>query len=180
MLLENIISTNEKDFYMYSLEIFEMYVITYLLVLLISVFLQDFFVTVYFIIHFHLLRNYTGGFHFNKKKQCISFTVIIMSIIPIILKIRIVHFCNYMFFVLSGIFLLLNAKFCPVVSKNKMIDELGKKRIRKKAMFMLIFLCIEYLLVKNLILKNLLIACLLLNIVNIVIGKFFELNLRKN
>ena len=75
MLEENMISADDKDWYIYSLQIVTEKIIGYSIILLAAVLFDCFFQTVGFLLVLSGIRKYCGGFHFKHFWSCFLFSV---------------------------------------------------------------------------------------------------------
>lgn len=75
MLCENMISEEETEWFLYSVQIVIEKVLGYASILLLSVLFDCFFQTIGFILVFSGIRKYSGGFHMKKSWTCYVFSI---------------------------------------------------------------------------------------------------------
>jgi len=77
MIKRKILTSEKKDYYAYILEGMIEKIITYSILIMISIIMHVTIPTLFFMLFFFSLRERTGGFHFNSFLKCLISTIII-------------------------------------------------------------------------------------------------------
>lgn len=75
MLQEKMISTEDKKWYIYSLQLIIEKIVSYSTILLLAMIFGFFFQTIGFLLVFSVIRKYSGGFHFKHFWSCYLFSI---------------------------------------------------------------------------------------------------------
>lgn len=172
----------DEDVFNYGMLVLNQYLIYFAIVIPISICYGMLFELAIFILVFIPLRKNLGGFHFENKKLCTLFSVLITFLILLLSQkvifnnIVIIFFC-YLFF------LVITIKIKTVDHKNKKLDEKEKEKFSVKAIyiecmyFILIIICI--FLNRN-ILSNILFFSNFFMVLSICLAYYKRLKEKKN
>ena len=147
LLRKKTIRNEEKDIYVYGVELIISSIINLLICLIISLLCEDFANGLVFFISFSSLRRFTGGFHSKSFLRCnIIFAVIVVIALSINRYLSDV-FDYAVFSVLLTVFtLLIIVLFSPVYNDNKKLTEQERKQfLLKSVLAYLIHILIYYL-----------------------------------
>lgn len=147
LLRKKTIRNEEKDIYVYGVELIISSIINLLICLIISLLFEDFANGLVFFISFSSLRRFTGGFHSKSFLRCnIIFAVIVVIALSINRYLSDV-FDYAVFSVLLTVFtLLIIVLFSPVYNDNKKLTEQERKQfLLKSVLAYLIHILIYYL-----------------------------------
>lgn len=147
LLRKKTIRNEEKDIYVYGVELIISSIINLLICLIISLLFEDFANGLVFFISFSSLRRFTGGFHSKSFLRCnIIFAVIVVIALSINRYLSDV-FGYAVFSVLLTVFtLLIIVLFSPVYNDNKKLTEQERKQfLLKSVLAYLIHILIYYL-----------------------------------
>ena len=134
ILLKNkIIEIEDRDIYIYGLEIILSTIVTTLILLFTGIILNKLILTLVFILVFMILRPYSGGYHAEKFMGCffISFGIYIIEIITTLLiaeKYKIT--LGILFALVSTILIFI---FSPVENSNNPLTLEEKRKYKKKS-----------------------------------------------
>lgn len=85
MVKKDILNFEKRDYYAYSLEVMIEKIITYSILIMISIFMHVVIPTIFFMVFFFSLRERTGGYHLNSFFSCLIGTLVIyISMITVI------------------------------------------------------------------------------------------------
>lgn len=137
--LNNIINEEEKEIYVYGLQLIISTVIGITLIASLGLFLNIFVKSLIFLISFIWIRMYSGGYHASSYIKCnLTFvTVYLMT-----MAITIITPPNYIMIaslVMISLTLYIILKYAPVDHENKRLSD-EQKRINKKITLQLLFL----------------------------------------
>lgn len=135
MVNTNIVEYEDKECYIYGLELLLSKIIVLCAIALIALITQLIIPSIVFTFLYLLLRQYTGGFHCQKAEMCIILSIIIYIIFVSIFKFDLIH---------SEISLLTGSiasyisivVFSPLADANKEIDENERKKYRRISIFL--------------------------------------------
>lgn len=147
LLRKKTIRNEEKDIYVYGVELIISSIINLFICLIISLLFEDFANGLVFFISFSSLRRFTGGFHSKSFLRCnIIFAVIVVIALSINRYLSDV-FDYAVFSVLLTVFtLLIIVLFSPVYNDNKKLTEQERKQfLLKSVLAYLIHILIYYL-----------------------------------
>ena len=147
LLRKKTIRNEEKDIYVYGVELIISSIINLLICSIISLLFEDFANGLVFFISFSSLRRFTGGFHSKSFLRCnIIFAVIVVIALSINRYLSDV-FDYAVFSVLLTVFtLLIIVLFSPVYNDNKKLTEQERKQfLLKSVLAYLIHILIYYL-----------------------------------
>ncbi|MCX7714501.1 MAG: accessory gene regulator B family protein [Clostridia bacterium] len=133
----DIIKEDDIEVYAYGLEILLSSVLNVLAVLLISVFVSQFWGTIAFLIAFIPLRTYAGGYHADTHLSCflILLCVYIMDLAVVLFMPEQIKLYLFVFGIAFS--LLLIVLFAPLDDENKPITETEREKYRKVSIFIL-------------------------------------------
>lgn len=124
------IERNDKDLYIYGLQLIISSLIGIATILCICIILNKFIDSIIFLLCFIILRNYCGGYHANSYLKCNLYfigifiiTELIIMFTPIILiePISVVIFCTSLYILV---------KYAPVDNVNKKLSKIQKDKSR--------------------------------------------------
>lgn len=122
-----IISIENIDAYAYGLELFFFKFIFYILVLILSLLSNTFFVSMLFVLIYLGLRQYSGGYHCKTSEMCM-----VVSLLIYLILICMYLFCIDEIAIVLEIFSILSciviSIFAPVENKNKILDKTEKRK----------------------------------------------------
>lgn len=176
LLNSNVIDHDDLEIYEYGLEIFKLYMYTFSIILVISWLANTYIETLLFFLNFLMIRVYSGGLHLSSKYLCLTTSVFIFLAFPLIFKFYIFTYSIFDLPVIILMFGIIN-KYCPVPSQNKLLNNTQSKLFRKKNYIALFIMGIELVLcvyLKQYVFNNLILGSLLINIVNIMLGHYFN------
>ena len=132
VLLENygIIETSNIEVYAYGLELFFMKTGLYLIVLCLSLITHSLIISLFFVIAYIALRQYTGGFHCSTALRCILVSLLMFNIMVVIYKINL-HFIFDILFLMSVCGLIVIIVHSPIESPNKPLTLMEARRYRR-------------------------------------------------
>ncbi|MEE0511410.1 MAG: accessory gene regulator B family protein [Peptococcaceae bacterium] len=129
MIDGNIINSKEKKIYFYGLTIFFSFTTNIVAFLMAAKILGLFINCLFFLTAFIPLRLFAGGYHANTKIYCYTLSIITYSVFFILLKSPLVNL-SIMILITSILSLLIIAKNCPMIHKNRLISNYEFKRYK--------------------------------------------------
>ena len=85
MVMKKILISEKRDLYAYILEVMIEKIITYSILIILSIIMHVTIPTIFFMVFFFSLRERTGGFHFNSFSKCLISTLVIYFLINTVL-----------------------------------------------------------------------------------------------
>lgn len=124
-----------RDVYLFALQTIVVYIINIGSGVIIGVFMGELFYCVIFLLAFILLRQEAGGYHAPGWKSCyfLSCGILILTLLWIKAELIYQEYITGTAAFISGMNVLF---FAPLEDKNKPLEELQKKAVRKKARIM--------------------------------------------
>lgn len=133
----NIIYEEDKEIYLYGLQLIISTVIGIALIMLLGILINKIYLSIAFLISFISIRMYSGGYHANSYLKC-NLTLIALYLLTIsatmftpttyIIKTSLIM-------TISTIYIII--KFAPVDNKNKRLTENQKKKNKQITLFIL-------------------------------------------
>lgn len=175
LIKSNVINDEDLNVYEYGLEIFKLYTFTLVMIFIISLLTDTFFETILLFLNFLIIRIYSGGLHLNSKYLCLLFSVFCFVVFPLIFKYYYFNpILNFPAIMLLGFII---TKYCPIQSKNKVIDDEQCELFKKKnyiALFSIVIELIIFYCLKQYIYSNVVTGSLLMNTINILLGHYIN------
>ncbi len=155
-----ILEEDKKVTYVFGYQLLIGKIISGILMILIAGIMGTYWEMLLFMAAFIPLRQYAGGFHFEKAEVCITFSALVSVIIAIGFKELFYTIPLYVWIgvvIVSGIFIW---KLGPVDTKNKRLDDIEKK----------VYACRTKIVLAVELLIFVISVCLQIQMVNIVIS----------
>lgn len=143
LLLVNhhIISNEDRENYIYGLELFLPKAAFYLTIIVISIVTRTILVSTLFILMYMGLRRYTGGFHCKTAEMCLLFSTLIYLIMIFLYLFNQIEI-KYGLMITSIISLIIISVFSPVENKNRPLDNEEQNKYRVKAIIIAIIILV--------------------------------------
>jgi len=143
MIKKKILMSEKRDYYAYILEVMIEKIITYSVLVIISIIMNVAIPTLFFMVFFFSLRERTGGFHFNSFLKCLISTLIIYLLMNTVLITFFLSHENSLYVTL-GISVLIIMYIANVNNPNLGLDEEEILDCKKSARYIVIveMLCI--------------------------------------
>lgn len=140
LITNKIIDIEERDIYIYGIELLISTLLTFISILILAFFIGELVSAVIFLLIHFLLKSYTGGYHANYYYQCYIYSIL-NFIILIIAKTRILlAYKPVVALALLVISIMIIFKYAPVTNKNnpKTEEEISRnKKIARKRVLLL-------------------------------------------
>lgn len=140
LITNKIIDIEERDIYIYGIELLISTLLTSISILILAFFIGELVSAVIFLLIHFLLKSYTGGYHANYYFQCYIYSIL-NFIILIIAKTRILlAYKPVVALALLVISIMIIFKYAPVTNKNnpKTEEEISRnKKIARKRVLLL-------------------------------------------
>ena len=138
VLINNkIIDEQDKDIYEYGYRNLKQYLIFLSAVFIGNLFLENYIITIIFLVSIFNLRRFGGGLHLNTFSSCLMLSVLITLIIPEVCKISSFSlFFRVLILIIVDLFFII----LPVVDNHNKVLELDEKKEYKKKL--LIYVCV--------------------------------------
>lgn len=149
----NIISEQETDVCRYGLEIFISSLVQVVSIIIVSVFMNNFFQTCIFFAVFIPLRMYAGGYHAKTKLRCYAVSVLVYITFTIMINIIPSSTYNSIIFISSVFSVFIVYLFAPIVHINKHVNSIEIQNYKRIALIICIFESL-FCLVLNFVLYN--------------------------
>lgn len=128
LLRQRIIKNEEKDIYIYGIELIISSIINIFICMIISILFKNFINGLIFFISFSSLRRFTGGFHSKSFLRCnILFAIIVVITLLLNMYLSYIFDCVIATVVLITFSLLSIVIFSPVYNDNKKLSENERK-----------------------------------------------------
>lgn len=138
----NIIQEEDKEIYVYGLQLIISTIIGITLILVLGLILKKLFYSIIFLISFIPIRMYSGGYHANSYVKCnltlISLYLVAMSAVIFTPSVYVIRISVIMAIITIYIIL----KYAPVDNENKRLTENRKKGNKKITVFILFAFCL--------------------------------------
>lgn len=129
MVIKKIIDIDDKECYVYGLELLISKIIVFGVILVISIITQTIIPSIIFISSYIFLRQYSGGYHCKTAEMCMLVSIFIYLIFLITLKLSLLYLDIYLLG-LSAISYFIVLLFSPLADANKEIDDDEKKKYK--------------------------------------------------
>lgn len=140
LITNKIIDIEERDIYIYGIELLISTLLTSISILILAFFIGELVSAVIFLLIHFLLKSYTGGYHANYYYQCYIYSIL-NFIILIIAKTRILlAYKPVVALALLVISIMIIFKYAPVTNKNnpKTEEEISRnKKVARKRVLLL-------------------------------------------
>ena len=137
--LNNIINEEEKEIFVYGLQLIISTVIGITLIASLGLFLNMFVKSLIFLISFIWIRMYSGGYHASSYIKCNLTFVTVYLMTMVITTITPSNYIMIASLVMISLTLHIILKYAPVDHENKRLSD-EQKRINKKITLQLLFL----------------------------------------
>lgn len=138
--LNNAIKSEDEEVYAYGMEILLSTIANGLAVLIISLFTNTLLSSLIFWAVFIVMRRSAGGYHAKTHAGCLAILVFVHTAFTMLID----HISEGVIMPLSIIAIAFSAvaviSFAPIEHPNKPIDELDRKRLRKKSVTLIIII----------------------------------------
>lgn len=130
LITNDIVSDENREAYIYGLELLFPQIIFYVGILVIAVFTNTILLSILFVITYKALRQYTGGYHCKSAEICLVVSVLIylMLLFLFYFNSEIVDMSLITVSIISSIIIF---RFSPIEDKNKPLDNIEKIKYRK-------------------------------------------------
>ena len=129
----NIIKSEDKEVYDYSLEIMLSTILNGLVVLLIAILTRSFLLSIVYLVGFLPLRGMAGGYHAKTHFRCMLVLLFTYSAFLLVIKFIPQNAVVYSLAVSVLLSFLLIFILAPVEDKNKPLSEKEVKKLKKKS-----------------------------------------------
>lgn len=129
MVIKKIIDIDDKECYVYGLELLISKIIVFGVILVISIITQTIIPSIIFTSSYIFLRQYSGGYHCKTAEMCMLVSIFIYLIFLITLKLSLLYLDIYLLG-LSAISYFIVLLFSPLADANKEIDDDEKKKYK--------------------------------------------------
>lgn len=130
LVANDIVSDENRDAYIYGLELLFPQIVFYIGILVISLFTKTILLSLLFIITYKALRQYTGVFHCKGAEVCLVVSILIYAILVSLFYFRSVM-VDMVLIAASVMALIIIFRFSPIEDKNKPLDDIEKSKYRK-------------------------------------------------
>lgn len=137
MVQNEIISSEDREIYVYGLKQGFILLINILTILLIGFVFNKNTETIVFLATYIPLRIYAGGYHARTQIGCYIFSVVV--IVSVLLAIEFIPWTNFIYIAISTVSVLIIYILSPVEDMNKPLDAAEVKVYGKKARIILSF-----------------------------------------
>lgn len=141
MVNHNIISNDDRESYIYGLELLLPKIAFYLTIITIAIVSKTILVSTLFILMYMELRRYTGGFHCKTAEMCLLFSTLIYLIMIFLYLFNQIEI-KYGLMITSIISLIIISVFSPVENKNRPLDNEEQNKYRVKAIIIAIIILV--------------------------------------
>jgi len=143
MVNKKILSSEKRDYYAYILEVMIGKVITYSILVILSIIMHAIIPTLFFMVFFFSLRERTGGFHLDSFFRCLISTIVIYFLINTVMLTFFLSHVSLMYIIL-GISVVIIMYIANVNHPNLNLDADEIQDCKKSARTILIveMLCI--------------------------------------
>lgn len=145
LITNRIIDIEERDIYIYGLELLISTLFTSISILLLAYFIGEMPSAVVFLMVHFLLKSYTGGYHANRYYVCYIYSLLTFLVLIIIKNSFLPTYKPLVGALLLIVSIAIIFKFAPVTNKNnpKTEEEIARnKKVARKRVLILSFLSI--------------------------------------
>ena len=179
---KNILGEEDKDVYIYALEVIVLNTSLLITLFLISLCMKQLPCFICFLCFFVPLRIFCGGYHAKRSEICFPMSMISYVIVLFMVKQNLYLYQNIFLQSLALVTILLLFLFAPLENKNHPLDEYQLQRNQKivRILLVLYFLLLSYFCVYQVSIATYGIVFLILNGILFFIGKWEKmLNFKK-
>ena len=168
LLIKGAIIPENKDIYVYGLQLFISFLFSSLSIILIGLLIGKLLVTTTFLIIYILLRSYSGGYHANSYIACFAITISVYLAVLLFTELLSVNCIAFIILLFSGIILLYI--FAPIqnIHKRVLAKDRNKYRIISICLFCLFVVLGMVLSIYNPILGNAVFYTLCADLINML------------
>lgn len=167
LIKNNAVQDDEKEVYIYGLELFLSSIVNFAIILFIGYLFDRFFETIIFLITFCPLRQFSGGFHASNYARCtIYFNLIYIGIIQLE-KYLLLHIEQYILLLILVITSLIIALMAPIEDSNKPLNNYEKHLFKSKSIKILIFW--NVMVVLEIFIFKVKVLCLIYSVIAVVL-----------
>ncbi len=130
LIANDIVSDENRDAYIYGLELLIPQILFYIGLLVISLFTKTLLLSLLFVVTYKVLRQYTGGFHCKSAEACLVVSVLIYLILLLLFNFRLA-IVDMLLITVSITASVILFRFSPVEDKNKPLDDIEKIKYRR-------------------------------------------------
>ena len=149
LIANKIIDIEDRDIYIYGLELLISTLLTSISILILGFFIGEFISALVYLLVYFLLKSYTGGYHAKHYYECYIYSILFYIILVIIKNVTLAVY-QPIFGLLSLIFsVIIIFEFAPVENKNnpKIKEEIikNKKIARRRILILSIATILGYI-----------------------------------
>lgn len=133
----NIITDDEKDIYIYGLQLIISSVVGIILIIFLGFILNNIINSILFLVTFISIRMYSGGYHANSYIKCNVSLVIIYLLSIGVISIIPYNYILIMYISMIILTIYIIIKYSPVDNENKKLTNNQKKRNKKITLILL-------------------------------------------
>lgn len=137
LIVNDIISDENQEAYIYGLELLIPQIIFYLGILVIAIFTKTILLSLLFVITYKVLRQYTGGFHCKSAEACLVVSILIYLPLLLLFNLNLV-WIDMVPVTASIIASVILFRFSPIEDKNKPLDITEKRAYRRLSIILTI------------------------------------------
>lgn len=130
LIANDIVSDENRDAYIYGLELLIPQILFYIGLLVISLFTKTLLLSLLFVVTYKVLRQYTGGFHCKSAEACLVVSVLIYLILLLLFYFH-STIVDMLLITASIIASAIIFRFSPIEDKNKLLDDIEKRKCRR-------------------------------------------------
>ena len=175
---KNILSQEDKDVYIYALEVIVLNTSLLATILLISLSMKQLLCFICFLCFFVPLRIFCGGYHAKRSEICFPMSMITYVIVLLFVNRNLYLYQNIFLQSITFVIMLLLFLFAPLENKNHPLDESQLQRNQKivRILLVLYFLLLSYFSINQMLVATYEIAFVILNGILFFIGKWDQIN----
>lgn len=175
---KNILSQEDKDVYIYALEVIVLNTSLLATILLISLSMKQLLCFICFLCFFVPLRIFCGGYHAKRSEICFPMSMITYVIVLLFVNRNLYLYQNIFLQSITFVIMLLLFLFAPLENKNHPLDESQLQRNQKivRILLVLYFLLLSYFSINQMLVATYEIAFVILNGILFFIGKWEQIN----
>ncbi len=137
LITNNIVADENREAYIYGLELLFPQILFYFGILVIAIFTKTILLSLLFVISYKVLRQYTGGFHCKRAEVCL--VVSILMYLPLLwlfnLNLAIIDMVLIITSIIASIVIFW---YSPIEDRNKPLDSTEKRVYRKLSIILTI------------------------------------------
>ena len=171
---KNILSQEDKDVYIYALEVIVLNTSLLATILLISLYMKQLLCFICFLCFFVPLRIFCGGYHAKRSEICFPMSIISYVIVLLFVNRNLYLYQNIFLQSITFVIMLLLFLFAPLEHKSHPLDESQLQRNQKivRILLVLYFLLLSYFSINQMLVATYEIAFVILNGILFFIGKW--------